>query len=231
MIAVIIVAQNDAAHLGACLRAVREASRRRRLGGEVVLRLVVLDSCTDGSAGIARDGGAHLLRLQAGNLGVARARGAQRAIERGARWLAFTTADAVVAPEWLSAQLALGADVVCGKVAARDEALAGESARVHTDAACGSGAEGHPPVHGASLGISVDAYCRAGGFRPLASGDDAALVRALQACGATVAWSATPLVLAHAQRLWRAPSGAEATVPRIGVASRVTEVTEAQVSA
>lgn len=109
MIAVIICARNEAAQLAACLRAVREASRRRRLGGEAVLRLVVLDSCTDGSADIARDYGVHTLRLQVGNADAARARGAQWATERGARWLAYTDADSVVAPDWLSAQLARAA--------------------------------------------------------------------------------------------------------------------------
>lgn len=106
MIAVIVCTRNQEAHLEACLRAVREASRRRRLGGEAVLRLVVLDSCTDGSARIARDRGAHTLHLQVGNADTARAQGAQWAMERGARWLAFTDADSVVAPDWLSAQLA-----------------------------------------------------------------------------------------------------------------------------
>ena len=116
MIAVIVLAHNDEANLAACLRAVREASRRRRLGGEAVLRVVVLDSCTDGSAAIARACGVHTLRLQVGNLDVARALGAQWASERGARWLAYIPADVVVAPDWLSAQLAQGADAAFSRV-------------------------------------------------------------------------------------------------------------------
>ncbi len=116
MIAVIVLAHNNEAHLAACLRAVREASRRRRLGGEVVLRLVVLDSCTDGSAAIARACGVHTLPLQVGNPDAARALGAQWASERGARWVAFTDADSVVAPDWLSAQLARQGDAAFGHV-------------------------------------------------------------------------------------------------------------------
>jgi len=222
VIAVIVSAHNDEKHLGACLRAVREASRRRRLGGEVVLRLVVLDTCTDGSAGIARDCGVHMLRLQACNIGAARALGAQWAIERGARWLAFTDADSVVAPDWLSAQLALGADAVCGTMAVRDwgqDVQHSERMRRHYDATY-TDADGHQHIHGANLGVSADAYRRAGGFQPLASSEDVALVRALQACGATIAWSAAPRVATTAQRLFRAPSGFGATLQRIDAESR-----------
>ncbi len=219
VIAVIISARNDEAHLGACLRAVREASRRRRLGGEAVLRLVALDTCTDGSAAIARDGGAHTLRLQTGNIGAARAQGAQWAVDRGARWLAFTDAETVVAPDWLSIQLSLGTDVVCGTVGVRDWGQDGERMRRHY-AAHYTDADGHQHIHGANLGVSADAYHRAGGFHPMAVSDDVALVRALQATGATIAWSAAPRVSTSAQRLFSAPAGFGATAQRIDAENR-----------
>ena len=219
MIAVIISARNDEAHLGTCLRSVREASRRRRLGGEAVLRLVVLDTCTDGSAAIARDGGAHTLRLQTGNIGAARAQGAQWAVDRGARWLAFTDAESVVAPDWLSIQLSLGTDVVCGTVGVRDWGQDGERMRRHY-AAHYTDADGHQHIHGANLGVSADAYRRAGGFHPMAISDDVALVRALQASGATIAWSAAPRVSTSAQRLFSAPVGFGATAQRIDAENR-----------
>lgn len=218
MIAVIISARNDEAHLAACLRAVREASRRRRLGGEAVLRLVVLDNCTDGSAAIARDGGAHSMTLHTGNI-AARAQGAQWAVDRGARWLAFTDAETVVAPDWLSTQLSLGTDVVCGTVGVRDWGQDGERMRRHYDAHY-TDADGHQHIHGANLGVSADAYRRAGGFHPMAISDDVALVRALQATGATIAWSAAPRVLTSAQRLFSAPAGFGETMQRIGVENR-----------
>ncbi len=225
MIAVIISAHNDEARLPACLRAVREASRRRRLGGEAVLRLVVLDACTDGSAAIAREGGAHTLSLQVCNIGAARAQGAQWAIERGARWLAFTDADSVVAPDWLSVQLALEADVVCGTLGVRDWGQDGERIRRHYEAHY-TDADGHRHVHGANLGVSAEAYRLAGGCHPMACSDDVALVCALQACGATIAWSAAPRVATSAQRLFKAPSGFGATVQRIDAASRILAAQE-----
>jgi glycosyltransferase involved in cell wall biosynthesis len=222
VIAAIVSAHNDEAHLADCLRAVREASRRRRLGGEAVLRVVVLDACTDSSARISREAGAHTLSLQARNMGAARALGAQWAIEGGARWLAFTDADAVVAPEWLSAQLALGTEVVCGTVGVRDWGQDIEHSmrmRRHYDATY-TDADGHQHIHGANLGVSAEAYRRAGGFQPMASNDDVALVRALQASGATIAWSAAPRVSTTAQRLFRVPSGFGATLRRIDAENR-----------
>ncbi len=224
MIAAIVSAQNDEVHLADCLRAVREAARRRRLGGEAVLRVVVLDTCTDGSARICREAGTHTLSLQVRNMGAARALGAQWAIAGGARWLAFTDADALVAPEWLSAQLALGTEAVCGTVSVRDWGPDSEhSARMrrHYDATY-TDADGHQHIHGANLGVSADAYRRAGGFQPMASNDDVALVRALQASGATIAWSAAPRVSATAQRLFRAPSGFGATSRRIDAENRAS---------
>lgn len=219
MIAVIVPVHNEEAYLAACLRSVREASRRRRLDGEPVLRVVVLDNCNDGSADIARVCGAHTLRLQACNVGAARALGAQWAIDRGARWLAFTDADSVVAPEWLSSQLTLRSDAVCGTVAVSNWGDYGERMRRHYDATY-TDADGHHHIHGANLGVSTAAYCRAGGFQPLTSSEDVALVRALQASGAAIAWSAAPRVTTSARQLYKAPLGFGATLQRIDAESR-----------
>ena len=59
--------------------------------------------------------------------------------------------------------------------------------------------DGHRPIHGANLGVSTEAYPRAGGLRPLACSEDVALVEALQACGARIAWSAAPRVSTSAR--------------------------------
>lgn len=219
LIAVVVPVHNEEAYLAACLRSVAEASRCRRLNGETVLRVVVLDSCTDGSADIARGWGAKPLQLQACNVGAARALGAQWALDRGARWLAFTDADSLVAPDWLSAQLALGSDGVCGTVAVSHWGDYGEPMRRHHDATY-TDADGHQHIHGANLGVSAAAYRRAGGFQPLTSSEDVALVRALQASGATIAWSAAPRVTTSARRLYKAPLGFGATLQRIDAESR-----------
>lgn len=219
MIAVIVPVHNEESLLAQCLRSVREASRRRRLNGEAVLRVVVLDACTDASSDIARSSGVHTLCLQACNVGAARALGAQWALDRGARWLAFTDADSVVAPDWLSAQLALRSDAVCGTVAVSHWGDYGDRMRRHYDATY-TDADGHQHIHGANLGVSAAAYLRAGGFQPLTSSEDVALVRALQASGATIAWSAAPRVTTSARRLYKAPLGFGATLQRIDAESR-----------
>ena len=87
-------------------------------------------------------------------------------------------------------------------------------------------ADGHRHIHGANLGVSADAYRRVGGFRPLASSEDVALVEALQNSGASIAWSAAPRVVTSARRNFRAPLGFGATLQRVelesnGVAAEV----------
>ena len=48
---------------------------------------------------------------------------------------------------------------------------------------------------------------RAGGFEPLPSSEDVALVRALEAVGARIAWSAAPRVVTSSRHESRAPGG------------------------
>jgi hypothetical protein len=60
--------------------------------------------------------------------------------------------------------------------------------------------------------VSAEAYHRVGGFEPLASREDVALVMALQAVGARIAWSAAPRVVTSARKAFRAPGGFGATL-------------------
>lgn len=214
MIAVIVPAHNEEDHLGACLESLRLAAGCRQLKGEPVIVAVVLDACGDGTEAVARRAGVHTLSIDARNVGAARALGSQFALARGARWLAFTDADSVVAPNWLAAQLALGCDAVCGTVAVRDWGSYGERMRRHYHATY-TDADGHAHIHGANLGVSADAYRRAGGFRDLTSSEDVALVEALRGCGASIAWSAAPRVYTSARRVFRAPLGFGATLQRL----------------
>ncbi len=176
--------------------------------------VVVADDCSDATAAIAGDCGAAVLSVQARNVGTARALGAQLALDAGARWLAFTDADSVVGADWLAVQLELDSDAVCGTVAVRDWGSYGAQlqqhhARTYTDA------DGHQHIHGANLGVSADAYRRAGGFQPLGTSEDVALVAALHNAGARIAWSARPRVETSARRAFRAPLGFGATLLRL----------------
>ena len=215
MLAVIVPANNEEAVIGMCLRSVALAAGSPCLHGEPVLVIVVLDTCTDDTAGAAAQAGALLISVQARNVGIARDAGAQLALSLGARWLAFTDADTVVAPDWLHVQTALDSDAVCGTIGVNDWGVYGEPMRHHFDATY-TDADGHQHIHGANLGVSAQAYQRAGGFEPLASSEDVALVRALEAVGARIAWSAAPRVVTSTRRVFRAPGGFGAALARAG---------------
>lgn len=214
MLGVIVPAHDEEDHIGACLASIRVAARCPRLNGEPVLIVVALDACSDRTGRIARRSGAEVVSVAARNVGIARARGARHALDAGARWLAFTDADSLVGPEWLAAQLALRSDAVCGTIEVRDwgeygERLREQHARTYTDA------DGHRHIHGANLGVAAQAYRRVGGFQPLVSSEDVALVEALRVKGASIAWSAAPRVVTSARRRYRAPGGFGETLTRV----------------
>ncbi|MEM5385849.1 glycosyltransferase [Paraburkholderia phymatum] len=206
MIGIMIPAHNEEELLADCLQAARVASAHPELHGETVRIVVALDSCTDGSAAIARCFDTHALTLDVRNVGKARAAGATALLVLGVRWLAFTDADSRVEPDWLVAQLALGAEAVCGPVTiddwgAHDAMTRDAFYRAYLNA------DGHRHVHGANLGVSALAYCRAGGFPPLACSEDVALVGLLVATGARIAWSAAPRVVTSARIASRVKGG------------------------
>jgi len=147
-----------------------------------------------------------VLSTDAGLVGHARAVGAKHTIAAGARWIACTDADSVVGADRLSAQLALGADAVCGAVTVDDWTSQTRSIRRRYQAS-DVNADGHRHVHGANLGVATHAYLAAGGFLPLGFDEDVALVCALMATGASIAWSAAPGVRTSARMLSRPPRG------------------------
>lgn len=217
MISVVVPAHNEEKLVGPCIESIVRAAQHTALDQEDVLVLVVLDHCTDSTGSVAQSRGASILTVSARNVGQARAAGAQAAIDAGARWLAFTDCDSVVAPDWLATQLALGAqgaDAVCGTVCVGDWADYGSNMQRHF-AATYFDVDDHRHVHGANLGVSAAAYRRAGGFQHLPCGEDVALVRALEDAGAVVAWSAAPRVSTSARTDFRAPRGFGATLQRI----------------
>lgn len=231
MIGIVIPAHNEARLIRRAVLGARRAASHPLLEGESVRVLVVLDRCTDDTAAAAERAGARTRDVQAGNVGAARAAGANLLLDEGARWLAFTDADTVVSPRWLVEQLALGADAVCGSVAVNDwtphgawaELLHAHFLETYTDR------DGHRHIHGANLGVSAEAYRRAGGFKPLACSEDVDLVSALERCGAHIAWSARPRVVTSARRQARAVGGfadalSGAVADRLAAAARLAPV-------
>ncbi|WP_436206905.1 glycosyltransferase [Caballeronia sp. LjRoot31] len=206
MLGVVIPAHNEEALIGGCLRSVIRASLHPALVGEEVRIFVVVDSCSDGTAAIARALGAQVLSVEKRNVGAARATGAAAALSQRARWLSFTDADTTVADDWLVQQLRCGTDAVCGVIGVED--WTGHSSAVREDfVATYRDAEGHRHIHGANLGVAATAYRRVNGFQSRIFNEDVALVEALIAAGATIAWSAAPRVVTSARLECRAPGG------------------------
>ncbi|KAA0980093.1 glycosyltransferase family 2 protein [Pseudomonas sp. ANT_H12B] len=207
MIGILIPAHNEEDLLEECLQAALLAAQHESLLGETVEVLVVLDSCTDRSSEIVGSYPVHSMAIEARNVGQARAAGARFLLDRGVRWISCSDADSRVAHDWLVAQLALGADAVCGTVTvdAWHESF-DESAQIRYHQQY-QPREGHRHIHGANLGISAEAYRRAGGFEPLACDEDVQLVRQLERCGANIAWSQRPQVLTSARLDSRARGG------------------------
>ena len=209
MIGIVIPAHDEECLIGPCLAAALRAAAAPELLGEPVETIVVLDQCTDRTAIECQKRGVRTLSVEARNVGMARAAGADALLARGARWLAFTDADSEVGAQWLVEQLGLCADAVCGSISVTDWKPHGEHADLlhrhflETYRDC----DGHRHVHGANLGVSAQAYRRAGGFQPMTCSEDEALVNALQATGARIAWSAKPRVTTSARRHARAPGG------------------------
>jgi glycosyltransferase involved in cell wall biosynthesis len=217
VIGIVIPAHQEQELIGAAVVAARLAAGHLSLAGEEVQIVVVLDACSDDTGAIAHAHGARTIAVSERNVGAARAAGSEVLLARGARWLAFTDADTVVAADWLATQLALQSDAVCGCVQVGDWAVHGVQAE-DLRAAFESQyrpVEGHRHIHGANLGVSATAYRRAGGFQALTSSEDVALVDALIASGASVTFSAGPRVITSARPDHRAPAGFGETLLRM----------------
>lgn len=214
MIGVIVPAHNEERLIKCCLESLLDAAAHPALDGEPVEIIVVLDACSDQTGSVARQEGVTTLTTSARNVGLARQLGATKALACGARWLAFTDADCVVADDWLISQLALNADAVCGTVAVNDWGIYGERMQQHF-ALTYKDVDGHHHIHGANLGVSTTAYKSVGGFTGLATSEDVALVEALKKIGARIAWSSAPRVVTSVRQDYKAPGGFGAELARI----------------
>ena len=209
---VVVPAHNEEELLPACLAALRSAADA---AGVPVRLLVVADACTDATAAVASAAGAEVIRIRARNVGAARAAGMARLLraagtDPAATWLATTDADTVVPLGWLRRQLAYagqGWDVVLGTVTVTDWAGHPPHTPAVFEARYAFGAGPHPHVHGANLGIRASAYLAAGGFRPLRTAEDHALLAAATEAGCQVLQAADITVETSARRQARAPRG------------------------
>ncbi|MDG2525930.1 glycosyltransferase [Stenotrophomonas sp. HITSZ_GD] len=205
MIAVLVPAHNEVRRIGACLRAIAAAAADPAVRDTVEV-FVALDRCTDGTAAVVAQMGAHAVLPAGSGVGAARAAAAEAALARGATWLAHTDADSRVPRHWLAAQLACRADVFCGPVRVarwRDYCDATRRAFEHWERI----EDGHPHVHGANLGCSAAAYLAVGGMGAQMTGEDVDFVRRATEHGLCIARRGDPCVQTSARRNARAPAG------------------------
>ena len=198
--------------------------------------MVVLDDCRDATglraaASLAGPGislAATIVSVSVRNVGLARALGAAQAfftigaIDPETVWLATTDADSVVPDDWLAHHLELrrgGADGCAGTIVVdswHDHPASTQHAFEAQYRPGGQLGFGHPHVHGTNLGVSMAAYLDAGGFSPLATGEDHALWRALLGAGRRVVATPAAPVTTSGRRRGRSPAGFAGTLVRLG---------------
>jgi glycosyltransferase involved in cell wall biosynthesis len=213
-IGLVVPAHDEEDLLPDCLAALRQAAGQA--GARPVHTLVVADACGDRTAQRGRAAGAEVLEIRARQVGTARATGFAAAlrqthgIDPSQVWLATTDADTLVPSHWLARQLSYaeaGWDAVLGTVTVTD--WSGHPRHVPDAFAAryAHGADSHPHVHGANLGVRASAYLAAGGFTAVGTGEDHALVAALEAAGQPIARSTDIAVQTSARHETRAPYG------------------------
>lgn len=206
-LAVVVPAHDEAERLGRCLNHVDAAVAALGPRAPEVRVVVVLDACTDGTAAVAARAGVDVVRSAARNVGIARGLGVDAVTgdaDPTATWVATTDADSAVPAGWLRDHLAAASsyDVLVGAV--RPDA-AEVTPRVLDRWLAAHTRVGHH-VHGANLGVRLSAYRAVGGFRPLVTGEDVALVADLRVLGARVTGGGHPVVTSG-RRVGRAPAG------------------------
>jgi hypothetical protein len=239
---VAIPARDEAERIGRCLSALN----RQTLPPDAVVLL--LNNCTDRTAMIAR-GMAPALRFRLdvvsrdlpptlANAGHARRLAMRLAAEcAGPDGVLLTTdADAVVAEDWVSGNLAAlgqGADIVCGRAVIdpveamlipahlhADDARECRLISLLDDLAWTLDPEMHdpPPRHteasAASLAVSVAAYRWVGGIPAIESGEDRGFVRSLWMIDARIRHDPAIQVVVSGRVEGRAPGGMADTIRR-----------------
>jgi len=221
---VVIPAHNEQDLLPSCLTAVQQAARQLAVPVHLV---VVADACNDRTAAVARSQGADVVEVSTRCVGAARRAGvsqvlrAARHVDPAAVWIATTDADTRVPARWLRRQFrfaSYGWKGVLGTVTVGD--WADHPPRVQRLFAQRYRAwqVHHPHVHGANLGFAADAYLKVGGFRPLPTAEDHALVDDLVAAGIPLLRTSRLPVITSARRRARAPGGFSWLLATLGTA-------------
>lgn len=204
-IVVVVPAHNEMAVLSECLNSIDVAREQVDVPVRVV---VVLDDCTDGTAGCIPPGiGA--IEVTGRSVGQARRAGFDHGGWDSNTWFATTDADSVVPSNWLSEQLLVAAegwDAFVGTIAARDwKDWPPEVAERFLSAY--QPVDGHRHVHGANLGMWASVYVGVGGFALVDRDEDVDLVARLRLAQVPICWSGRAPVLTSTRRGGRASGG------------------------
>lgn len=181
--------------------------------------MVVLDSCTDGSADVVAalavsDIRIKSMRTNAGAVGTARALGIRAVLDKlppsclDGVWIANTDADTRVPADWLSVFASAaddGADAVAGTV--EPDAVDLPASHHAAWQAHHARTPDHQHVHGANLGVRASAYVSVGGFSEIPFDEDVELVAALRVAGYDVRSSSELHAVTSGRLLGRAPHG------------------------
>jgi Glycosyl transferase family 2 len=195
--------------------------------------LVVANNCTDATGQLAFQAGAAVIdcTIADGGVGAARRLGVAEAMRRidNLRWLMTSDADCLVSSDWVSrncAYLQAGAAAVCGFVepiahehaslpaallrrAALEDRFLDLKAQLEAHL---TGRAGHEQTPGASLAFDPAAYVTAGGFVPMPTHEDRAIILRLKSIGLRVVHARDVIVRASCRLQGRAPGGMAAAL-------------------
>ena len=221
---VVIPARNEADRIEGCLAA---------LAGLGADTMVVANNCTDKTGALALRSGAAVIdcTIPDGGVGAARRLGMAQGVRRMSwvDWLMTSDADCLVTPDWVDTNkryLAAGAAAVCGLVlpipeehaalppallrrAALEDRFLDLKARLEAHL---TGNAGHEQTPGASLAFAPAAYAAAGGFDPMPTHEDRAIILRIKMLGLPVVHSREVTVRASCRLEGRAPGGMAAAL-------------------
>ncbi len=231
-VAVVVPARDEAETIDSTMASIDRA-RRALPAGVTSSCIIVLDASIDETYVVIERRTKHatrsrrdltpprIVRSSRGCVGAARSLGCRIAMAGALHaprhiWLANTDADTTVPSHWLDAQLELAerdVGAVAGTVELGDDIDASLRARfTATYEISNDGTHRH--VHGANLGVRGDIYQRAGGWRPLHTGEDHDLWGRLGRVTTGVSSTAIT-VRTSARTRGRAPAGFASDIVRL----------------
>lgn len=223
---VAVPARNEADSIVECLRSIDRAAAD--CAPTTVTVVVGADSCTDGTARIARRFRPRAVTSSVVEGSWSSASGARRAaVVAGRRsappastvWVANTDADCVVPHDWLATHLELAAlgCLAVGGIVTLDPDLTPPEVLHDFGRSYVTSGDRHAHLHAANLGIRLDVYDTVGGWHPgVTLGEEHELAERLTAAGIDVLRTTASSVVTSHRRIGRAADGFAAFLRLLG---------------